>query len=478
MTPVAVSQTRPSADASAARPASVDVFGCSWKGRRVTVVGLGKSGRAAAELLCRLGCEVRVTDAQDSPVLRAAREALLEYGAADVELGGHTTRAVEAADLIVTSPGIHEDTPALAWARARQLPVISEIELAFHFCRAPVVAVTGTNGKSSAVTLLTAILRAARRAAVACGNLGTPFSSVVEALPPEGVAVVEVSSFQLLGCERFRPSVGMLLIIGANHLDRHHDHLAYVQAKMRLFARQTREDWAVLNAGDPEIAARGAGLTARSVWFGRGAVNAPAFALAPQTQGAIGPSVQAVLQAARIFGIPDAFTWQQVRAFRGLEHRMEPAGRVRGVTFVNDAKSTTPESLMYALRRTRGPVVPIIGGRNKGLDLSPMVPLLSDPRVRGVVLIGEARAELCALLGSAGGGAPPVREAGTLEEAVETARGLAGPGATVLFSPACASFDMFRNFEARGAAFKAVVARLGVAALAASLAAGAGGDRT
>jgi UDP-N-acetylmuramoylalanine--D-glutamate ligase len=359
-------------------------------------------------------------------------------------------------DIVVVSPGVPESTGPIPWALAAGLPIISEIELGFYFCPAPVVAVTGTNGKSSVVTLIAELLRAARRPAVACGNLGVPFCSVVEQLTPETVAVVEVSSFQLLWCHQFRPKIAVLLNLGTNHLDRHEDSEDYAAAKARIFQQQTPEDWAVVNGRDPRVAALGQLLLARRVWFADNRTNSPAFKVSPETQELLAESAQAVLQVGRIFGIPDPLTWQVIRAFRGLEHRLEPVMTLRGVRFINDSKSTTPDSLRHAVSHTAGPLVLILGGRDKGMDFGPLVDTLRDARILGVVLIGEARARLQALLAEV----CPVHEAATLEAATRQAASLATPGVAVLLSPACASFDMFRDFEERGKAFKAIVEAL------------------
>src|SRR3989338_4319204 len=433
-----------------------DLFGRSWAGRRVTVVGLGRSGLAAAQLLCRAGACVRASDAHDTEALRAARDALQACGVQDVEIGYHTRRLFDTAEAVVVSPGVPEHAGPIRWAMERGVPVLGEIELAFHFCPSPIVAVTGTNGKSTAVTLIAHLLQLGGRRAVACGNLGVPFSSTVPQLTSQTIAVVEVSSFQLLWCEQFRPRIGVLLNVGTNHLDRHQDRAAYFAAKARLFARQTPEDWAVLNALDESIVALGESLPARRIWFGDDRSNPPAFHLAPRTQQTLAPGTQAALQVGRILGLADPLGWQAIRSYRSLEHRQEHVATVRGIRFVNDSKSTTPESLRFALSQTRGSVVVIVGGRDKGLDFAPMVDTLHDDRVKGVVLIGESRNRLRALFN----GDLTVRESETLEDAVRTAAELAGAGATVLFSPAFASFDMFRDFEDRGRAFKAIVAHL------------------
>jgi len=443
---------------SSAAPAarSTDRFGASWEGRRVLVIGLGRSGSAAARWLHQVHAHVCITEARDTEATRQAAQELRALGIEDIELGAHSRALVDGADAVIVSPGVPESAEPIHWIVERGVPLLSEVELAFRFCPSPIVAITGTNGKSTAVMLLADVLRAAGRPAIACGNVGIPFCHVLPQLTSETVAVVEVSSFQLMGCETFRPKVGVLLNIGTNHLDRHRDPAAYLEAKARLFQRQTPEDWAVLNGADPHLVALGESLRAQRVWFGDNRSNSSAFILAPQTQRALAPGAQAVLQAARILGVADPLAWQVMRAFRGLEHRMEFVGTVHGVQYVNDSKSTTPDSLLFALKRTPGPVVVILGGRDKGMDFHSVITPLHDARVKGIVLIGESRARIRPLLN----GSTIVHECGSLAEAVRTAGTLAEPGTTVLFSPACASFDMFKNFEERGRAFKRVVQQL------------------
>jgi UDP-N-acetylmuramoylalanine--D-glutamate ligase len=418
-------------------------------------VGLGKSGVASAGLLNRLGCRVRVTDARRSSALETWSDSLQVSGVEAVELGGHTAAFIDASQLVVVSPGVPESSEPVQWALARSIPIISEVELAFHFCPSPIVAVTGTNGKSTTVTLIARVLNAARRSAVACGNIGVPFSSILDQLTPSTVAVVEVSSFQLLWCHRFRPRIGVLLNLGTNHLDRHHDPNAYLAAKARLFARQTSEDYAVLNGADPRIVEASEAWQAQRIWFGENRSNPPVFHVESSTSQSLTASAQAVLQVGRLFDIPDPLTWQVLRSARPLEHRLESVATIRGVHFVNDSKSTTPESLLFALMQTRGDVVVILGGRDKALDFTGLVEPLHAARVKGLVFVGESRARLRALLN--GSPAAPSRECASLEDAVQAATALAAPGTTVLFSPACASFDMFRDFEERGRIFKAIV---------------------
>ncbi len=445
-------------DGRAAAGGLRDRKGLSWAGRRVTVLGLGQSGLAAAKLLRRAGCRVRVSERQTGEALsKTARE--LEAGGVDaVELGGHHPEMLDGCDLVVISPGIPPTAPAVAWAHARRLPIISEIELAFQFCRAEIVAVTGTNGKSSVVTMIQQALQAARRHAVACGNLGTPFSEVAPELPAGSVAAVEVSSFQLVWCDEFQPSVGVLLNLGTNHLDWHGDFAHYVDAKARLFRRMGPQEHAVLNGDDELVAGLGDRIAARRVWYGsrRGSDNPSPFRLDPATCRALPLTGQAVLQVGRALGLADPLTYQTLRHFRGLEHRLEHVATVRGVRIVNDAKSTTPDSFLYALERCEGPVVLIVGGKDKGMDFRLLPEAISQERVRGVVLIGEARHRLRQLLN----GATPIEERGTLAEALDAAMALCHAGDTLLFSPACASFDMFANFEERGRVFKQLVRQL------------------
>ncbi len=442
--------------ACAAESSLTDVWGASWTGRRVAVVGLGRSGVAALTLLRQAGCEVRATDSRRGSQVESVRQRLHQQGVERLEIGGHSKRFLDGAELVVVSPGVPESSLPIQWALHQAVPLLSEIELAFSFCRSPIIAVTGTNGKSTAVTLLAQVLQAAGRAAVACGNLGLPFSSVLDRLTPRTIAVVEVSSFQLLLCTRFRPKISVLLNIGTNHLDRHDDPDAYLAAKARMFQCQTPEDWAVLNAADSRIVALANHLHARLVWFGAARANPPTLALADQTLRSLTPGAQAVLQVARLLNVPDPLTWQVIRAFKGLEHRLEPVTTIRGVRWINDSKSTTPDSLLYALAQTRGDVVVIIGGRDKGLEFSTLIEALHDSRVKGIVLIGESRSRLRPLFN----GSTIVRESPTLDEAIQVALDLAPPGSTVLFSPACASFDMFSDFEERGRVFKHLVQTL------------------
>ena len=421
-------------------------------GRRVTVVGLARSGIAAARWLLDHGAWVTVTEAQATPETRRAAEQLRVYAALSgrmtVELGAHTRPSVEQADCVVVSPGVPETAPVVGWAEAAGAPVISEVELAARACPGPIVAVTGTVGKTTVTTLIGQLLRAGGRGVEVCGNIGRPFCDVVDRLRPDTVVVLEVSSFQLLRSPTIHPRVAVLLNLSENHLDRHPTLAAYAEAKARLFANQTPEDWAVLNAADPHVQRIAERVRAQVLWFNhRGSDRLP---------GERNPNYEAAAAAARVFDVPEAVLYRTLRDFRGLEHRLEPVATVRGVRFVNDSKSTTPASLRWALERHREPVILIVGGRNKGCDFTLVRETLARSSVKEVILLGECRQELR----RAFDGVARMREVSSLDEAVRTAYALAQPGHVILLSPACASFDMFANYQERGQRFKEAVSVL------------------
>jgi len=424
--------------------------------RTVTVVGAGRSGLAATRLLLRHGARVRLTEQADTTALRSHLTALRrEWPAAEltIECGGHTPSCLEDSTLVVTSPGVRPTAAPLQWACAAQLPMVSELELASWYCSAPIIAVTGTNGKSTVTSLLGQLLTTAGRPHVVCGNIGLPLSRAVEVLTSQHWAVVEVSSFQLEHCATFRPTVAILLNITPNHLDHHRSFEEYVAMKYRLVARQTASDWAILNSDDPLVRQAARATRASTLWFsGR------------QSSG----SLQAVSRVAQLLGIAPEVTQQAVAQFRPLPHRQEVITVTReGIRYINDSKSTTPASLQFALEQLPGPLVLIAGGRNKGLrfeDVAVTIARLNrqsapHPQVRCAIVLGESRDELQRLVSSL----IPVTVVASLAEAVETAWQQAHAGDTVLFSPGCASFDMFHDFEDRGTQFTQLVLARAVA---------------
>ena len=377
---------------------------------------------------------------------------------------------------MVWSPGIPATHPTAAAARARGIPVISELELGFLAAHAPLLCVTGTNGKSTTTDLVGALVRAAGRDVAVCGNIGRAVCEVAESVGAAGLLVVEVSSFQLEPVDRLHPYVATWLNLTPDHLERHGDLATYGGLKQRLFARQQEGDWAVWNADDPEVMARRAGGAAPLEFSAARPVDEGAFVregrIALAWRGGVEPLLpahelrlpgahnlaNALAALATVLPLeiaPDTLR-EVLRGYAGLEHRLEPVATVDGVRFVNDSKATNASSLEVALRSFERPVVLIAGGRDKEQDFTPLAPLVARA-VRHLVLIGEGAARLAAAWPGV-----PTRRAGSLAEAVDLAYDLArrAGGGTVLLSPACASFDMFRDYEDRGRRFKAEVERL------------------
>ena len=454
--------------AATARPPEFSVAGA-----RVVVVGAARSGVAAAELLARRGARVTLSEAREAPA--AARR--LEAAGVALEAGGHRPATFAAAELIVLSPGVSARLPAVDAARRRGTPVISEVELAARWLRGPIVAITGTKGKSTTTVLTGRMLAAGGRAALVGGNVGTALSSQVEASAPDVIHVVEVSSFQLELTRTFHPWIAVFLNLAPDHLDRHASFDEYAAAKARIFANQTSSDAMVINADDPLVLRMARRGRARPVRFSLAAAVAEGLvvadgAVAWRSAGSERPlvplsavklpgrhllsDVLAATAAGWVAGVPAAAMERAVRTFEGLEHALEPAGRVRGVRFVNDSKATNVLAARAAIECFERDLVVIVGGRPKGGELAELRPALAG-RARAVVAIGEARPHVRRSLG----GALPVRDAATMREAVRTAFELALPRGTVLLAPACASLDMFRDYADRGRTFKKEVARLG-----------------
>ena len=442
------------------------------RGKRVVVVGGAASGVAAARLLVDRGAAVTLTD------LRPALDRSAELSAIGVSLalGSHPERLLTGAELVVVSPGVPADQPAVAAARAAGVPVIGEVELASRWLRGRVVAITGTKGKSTTTALTGRILEAAGVRAPVGGNIGTPLASQVAASTAETVHVVEVSSFQLETADTFHPWIAALLNLSADHLDRHASVEEYAAAKARIFARQTGSDISVANADDARALAMASAGRARVVRFARDARIDEGVTVADGwivDRGAggdtrlvktsdvrvIGPhllaDVLAAAAIARVVGAAPAAVAGAVASFTGLEHAMELVGEIRGIRFVNDSKATNIDAARHAIETFGRGLVVIMGGRFKGGDLRLLRPVLAS-RGATVVAIGEA----APLIQEALDGAAVVRTAGSMADAVRAAMGAADAGGSVLLAPACASFDMFENYAARGRAFKAEVAAL------------------
>jgi UDP-N-acetylmuramoylalanine--D-glutamate ligase len=409
--------------------------------RRALVVGLARSGRAAALTLAEHGVSVVAADR----AAEADAGRLAEAGV-EVHVGTEEERLLEDIDLLVKSPGVPGDSPLPAGARARGIPTWSEVELGFRLLSNPFLAVTGTNGKTTTTELLGAIFRAAGRPVAVAGNVGTPLTSLVGALPDDAWIVCEVSSFQLEDIHRFRPRVAVLLNLEPDHLDRHETFEAYRDAKLRVFENQAEGDTAVVPRGFGKI--RG---SAARVEFSSGD-RLPAEPLIPGEHNR--ENAAAATAAARAAGIEDDAIAEALRTFPGVAHRLELVGEVDGVRFVNDSKATNTAAARRGIAAYAGePLRLILGGSLKGESFDELAALL-PPTVRSIDLIGDATDELAAALARAG---HSFRRAGDLATAVGAAAGEAEPGDVILLSPACASYDQFQNFEERGDAFRRLV---------------------
>jgi UDP-N-acetylmuramoylalanine--D-glutamate ligase len=444
----------------------------SVRGQRVLVVGAARSGVAAALLLARRGAAVALTDRKDEitdgPALRQAGVAL--------ELGGHHAETFERADLVVLSPGVPLELPEVARARAAGVPVVGELELASRWLQGPVVAITGTKGKSTTTTLVGRMLEAAGRRVLVGGNIGVPLSTQVDASTADTVHVIEASSFQLEATDTFHPWIAALLNFSPDHLDRHPDVETYARAKARIFANQTPADWTVVNAESREAIALATGSRAQQVRYAVDPAAAGASVFADRgfiwqrtSEGEVPlvplsavrlpgrhllSNVVAATTISTLAGVDGASATRALDAFTGLEHVMEPVATIDGVRFVNDSKATNVDAAARSIESFQ-PVVAIVGGKFKGGDLRDLAKPLAA-HGRAVVAIGEARPLVLEALAAT----LPVVEASSLREAVRRAWELARPDAVVLLAPACASFDMFVDYADRGTRFKEEVRRL------------------
>jgi UDP-N-acetylmuramoylalanine--D-glutamate ligase len=322
---------------------------------------------------------------------------------------------------------------------------MGEVEFAFRLCPCPVVAVTGSNGKTTTSTVIAEIIKRAGRQVCLCGNIGSPFSQYVLHLKPTDTAVLEISSFQLESTVHFKPHVAVWTNFSQNHLDRHKDLEEYFQAKCKIFANQDSEDFAVLNFLDPQLKKLAGQLKAKVLFF-----NTP-----DKSVGVDNPNYLAAMQTAKALGISEDICFKVFSEFKGVEHRLEFVRDLRGVDFINDSKSTTVEAGRWALQRTLKPMVMICGGLDKHLDYSPLRSLVAQ-KVKHMIAIGQARE----IMKSTFGDVVVVDTFTSLEEAVKAARGIAKSGDCVLLSPMCASFDMFKDYEHRGHCFKEIVNNL------------------
>ena len=444
----------------------------SVRGSRVAVVGAARSGVAAAELLVRRGAAVTLTDVRE----HIDDEDRLRRAGVTLELGGHVEATLTGSDLVVLSPGVPTRQPAIEAARRAGVPVIGELELASRWLRGRVVAITGTKGKSTTTTLTGRMLEAGGHRVLVGGNIGHALSSQVDASTEDTIHVVETSSFQLETTVQFRPWIAVLLNFSPDHLDRHADVAEYSGAKARVFENQTPSDWAVINADDPASLAIASRARAARLLFSMGdglrdGIVISDGRIARRSAGheqALVPlssvkllgrhlvaDVLAAAAVASLAGVDPAAMTRAVENFTGLEHALEPVAEIGGVRFVNDSKATNVEAARRAIESFGDGTVVIMGGRFKGGDLQVLLPALME-RNATVIAIGEAQPLLHAALGSR----VAVRDATDMSAAVRTAFASASPGRTVVLAPACASFDMFRDYAERGRVFKQEVRRL------------------
>jgi len=445
-----------------------------FSGKNVLVVGLGTTGEAVCRFLFARGARVRLSEKKPEAELGPRLAPWRERGVS-IEAGGHRLASFLEADLIVPSPGV-PPLPEIEAALAKGIPVWSEVELAGRFLKGRTVGITGSNGKSTTATLAHRLLKDGGVKAFLAGNIGTPLISFVDRSRDDHVYVTEISSFQLEYTETFRVGTAVLLNISQNHLDWHRTFDSYYAAKKKLFARLGAGGWAILNREDPLVwrlreegpyaclafsrrrrIARGAFL--RDGWIvlrEKGEERRLLKVADVRLPGAHNlDNVMAAALIARLFGASPARIRTTVRAFRGLEHRLEDVLTVRGVRFVNDSKATTVDATLKAIASFDRPLILILGGRDKGGDFSPLRRAVKG-RVRRVILIGEAKDKIEAALG----GIVPVERTDTYPDVVRRAAAAARRGDVVLLAPAATSWDMFRNFEERGRLFKREVRRL------------------
>ena len=444
------------------------------RNKRVLVVGLGKSGVASALFLAERGAKVAVSDAKSEEQLRDEIPLLLDHGIS-VETGQHGERTFRDQELIVVSPGVPFDVPQLVHARERGIPVIGEVELAACFLRGHIVAITGSNGKTTTTALAGAIIAAGGGKTFVGGNIGTPAITLVQRAKDNAWIVLEISSFQLETIETFHPHIAVVLNITPDHLDRHHSFENYAAAKARIFENQTSSDFAVLNADNQPCVDIGPAVKAEVRWFTRlKEVETGAFVrgdrivwrdtagereIMPVSEIGLKGShnvenVLAGVCVGMLAGIEPPQIRRAVAAFQAVEHRLEYVATIAGVEYYNDSKATNVDATIKALESFAGRIHLILGGKDKGSDYSVLNQLLKE-RVKRVYTIGAAAAKI-----ESQARGTEIVSAATLDAAVRRASEAATAGDIVLLAPACASFDQFTSYEERGRVFKELVQQL------------------
>lgn len=431
--------------------------------KKITIIGAKRSGRALARLVTRLNGRAKISEQDGDDCLTHefkdwALQQMIEF-----EFNGHTKKFIEDSDMIVLSPGVRRNALPIRWAKAKNIPVLGEIEFASQFCSKPIIAVTGSNGKTTVATLISKVLQTDGHQVCLCGNVGFPFSGLVLDLDKIDYVVLEISSFQLesvldpmspyrnpaydqdLQVRGFKPHIAVILNITQNHLDRHKDLEEYFAAKKRVFLNQNVDDFIVLNYEDPQMHQLSSQIKSRIIYFN----------VTGNDLRITNPNYLAVLEVGRILGVDEHSCRNVFQGFGGVEHRLEKVRSLNGVDFINDSKATTAEAALWALKSIDRPVVMICGGRDKNIDFSVLTKPVQQ-KVKKMYVIGEARQKIREVFDEF----IKLEECEGLEDAVVKAKQNASKGDCVLLSPMCASFDMFADFEERGRMFKEIVNNL------------------
>lgn len=438
------------------------------RGKRVTVVGIGVSGKATSLLLRQKRALVYATDSGYSDQLKATAQELKKSGVF-VEIGRHTEAFIRDSDLVVVSPGVTDSSPAIVMANESSIPIVSEIELASWFCRAPIIAVTGTNGKSTIVTLIGLMLKASGKRPAVCGNIGEAFCGKVLDISSEEIAVVETSSFQLKRIKTLRPKAAAITNITQNHFDWHADFREYLDSKKNIYKNQKEDDFTILNYDDPNLKNLAEDLHSQVYFFSiynkvKGAyydgnytilnIGGKKFTLCKADNIRLKgehniANILCACICAYIFGTNPESMKKILFEFEGLDHRFQDTADINGVRFIDDSKATTVDATRAALTCCNEKVILIAGGRDKGSDYGKIKKLIAE-KTKAVILIGEARPKIRESLE----GAARIYDALDMDEAVSISQDLAKRGDIVLLSPMCASFDMYRDYKERGEAFR------------------------
>jgi len=447
------------------------------KGKRVLVIGAGKTGVAVTRSLYGMGAFITLTDIKKEFLLR---DVLEEFKDTPIKIVAGKYPEVNSGntDLVIISPGVPLDILPVKQALKEGIPVWSEIELAFRMFDAPVIAVTGTNGKTTTTALIGAMFEDAGWPVVVAGNIGVPLIEKVPEITPEHVVVLEVSSFQLECIDTFRSRVAVVLNLTPDHLDRHKTFEEYVGAKQRIFANQNDSDYSILNYNDKNVRAMASFTRGRVIFFSiNHTLEQGAYLLGGNLFLALDGEVTllcnreeifikgehnvqnalAAALAARIMGLKAENIRETLKNFRGVAHRLEFVDEIEGVKYVNDSKGTNPDASIRALKAFEEPIILIAGGKNKGSDFSKFAGVVKE-KAKAVIVLGEAADEIHEAVSRRG--FDSIYKVNSLGEAVAKAYEIALPGEVVLLSPACASWDMFRNYEERGELFKKLVASL------------------